>query len=136
MFPEPVIDTENQPLWDGVAAGQLRYQHCTHCQRFWYPPGPVCPRCQRAGFEWRPIGDRGIVSCAVRYHKQYFPDAVVPYVVAQVEFPCGVRLLANVVEGDGDRLGAEIPAPGTPVQVVYRNTGGTVIPAIRVTSER
>jgi hypothetical protein len=130
MFPEPVIDVDNEPFWAGVAEGELRYQHCRPCDRFWYPPGPVCPRCQRDDYEWRPVGDRGVVGCAVRYHKRYFPDAPVPYVVAQVDFPCGVRLSANVVNADG--LVADVPPPGTPVEVVYHKEGGHPVPAVRV----
>lgn len=130
MFPEPVIDADNEPYWSGAAAGELRFPYCTRCARFWYPPGPVCPRCQRTEFEWRTVEGRGVVGCAVRYHKQYFPEVAVPYVVAQVDLPCGVRMSATVV-GDGGPA-TELPPPGTAVEVVYRETAGRTVPAVRV----
>ena len=36
---------ETRPFWDGTEAGELRLQRCRDCDAHYFPPRPVCPRC-------------------------------------------------------------------------------------------
>lgn len=118
-FPAPVIDEDNKPFWTAAGHGKLEYQYCRNCDKFWYPPGPVCPRCQKADFDWRAVDPRGVLVFSVKYHKRYFDSAEVPYVVAQVELKEGIRVTANVIDPKTGDLATERPPDGSTVEIVF-----------------
>jgi uncharacterized OB-fold protein len=100
-FPEPDITPLNQPYWDGLKQGELRFQRCKSCGNCWLPARESCPKCLAAEPEWRASSGRGKIVSWVVYHTAYhdaFADRV-PYDVTLVELDEGPRLLTNIVNG-------------------------------------
>ncbi|MCY4608396.1 MAG: OB-fold domain-containing protein [bacterium] len=104
-FPAPETNDLNRPYWDGLAAGELRHQHCSNCGNNWLPAREACPRCLATDPVWQPASGRGRIVSWVVYHKAYhnaFADRV-PYDVSLVELDEGPRLLTNIVDSDAGR---------------------------------
>jgi uncharacterized OB-fold protein len=114
--PLPRITADNRPFWEATRRHELRLQRCRACDRFRYPPAPVCPQCLAEDAEWTRVSGRGTVSTFVVFHKVYFPAfaADVPYNVVQVELEEGPRLTANLVDVPNDQIRV-----GMPVEVVF-----------------
>ncbi|WP_319824006.1 Zn-ribbon domain-containing OB-fold protein [Thalassovita sp.] len=102
-FPTPEITEINRPYWDGLQAGELRYQNCRACGNKWLPARRYCPGCLADAPEWVIASGRGRVVSWVVYHRayaSYFEDKV-PYDVTIVELDEGPRLLTNIVNSQG-----------------------------------
>ncbi|MDH3235631.1 MAG: Zn-ribbon domain-containing OB-fold protein [Alphaproteobacteria bacterium] len=112
--PLPRVTPDNKPFFDGLRAGALRLPRCAACDRFYFPPGPVCPFCFSEMLEWSATSGRGTVSSWVVVHKAWFPafQDDVPYNVVQVELEEGPRLTSNIVDIDPDvlRIGLAVEA--------------------------
>src|SRR5215470_7868079 len=100
LRPPPSPDTAF--FWEGTAAGELRIQKCGACGALRHPPGPMCPRC---GAAQRPAGGgpgyvvaagTGTVYSYVVHHHPPVPGKTLPLVIALVELPEGVRVLADM----------------------------------------
>jgi uncharacterized protein len=97
---EPPPSEEAAPFWDATRRDELVLPWCHECEKpFWYPRA-VCPRCLGDTIEWRPASGAGVVYAA---SVQHLPGpgrdaADGPYVVALVDLPEGVRVMANVME--------------------------------------
>ena len=104
-FPSPEITEVNRPYWEGLAAGELRYQQCRVCGRKWLPARRCCPGCLAENPEWVPATGKARVVSWVVYHRAYasYFDDKVPYDVTIVELDEGPRLLTNVVDSDAGR---------------------------------
>ena len=50
--PEPVVDPELLPFWEGTARGELLLRRCTACGTVAWPPRTFCPACSAAEPEW------------------------------------------------------------------------------------
>ena len=132
--PAPVVQGfEDAPFWEHCRKEQLRFQRCNRCAKFWWPIGPVCPRCLEDAYEWAPVKGEGIISSYVVYHKVYYPhfEGRIPYLVAEIDLPEGVRIVGNV---DGLRTGApRKEIIGAKVSLYFEDTGeGFKIPQWRV----
>lgn len=91
-------------------------QRCPACSRFQFYPRPFCVKCLRADPEWVQASGRGTIYTYTVNHRPAHPSMKdrVPYAVAVVDLTEGVRLMANVIEGDLSRL-----AVGAPVSVIF-----------------
>ena len=126
---------EDAPFWDYCQKEELHIQRCRDCEKFWWPIGPVCPTCLGGNNEWQRVSGAGIVSNYVVYHKVYYPEfkESIPYLVAEIELPEGVRLVGNVE-------GLKIDAPkseiiGARATVYFEDCGeGVKIPQWRKTT--
>ncbi len=109
-MPLPTATPLTQPFWDGLNAGELRYQHCGACCNAWLPAREECPRCLSDDVGWRASSGRGHVVSWVVYHTAVHPAFAdrVPYNVAVVELDEGPRLITNV-NAPEDRLAIELP---------------------------
>jgi uncharacterized OB-fold protein len=65
----PIPDDLDRPFYDAANEDRLVIQYCTACDRWQYPPEPVCAGCESdAHLEWRQNdGDGTIYSYAVVY---------------------------------------------------------------------
>ena len=113
LLPDETQDTA--VFWDGLKAGRLQAQSCDDCGRFRFPVAPVCPHCGSIKWQWRALSEHGLVFSWVRYRRGYLPEFadLMPYVVACVEFPEGVRMfgrLANAPKDGPVRIGASVRA--------------------------
>ncbi|HVN50194.1 MAG TPA: OB-fold domain-containing protein [Acidimicrobiales bacterium] len=106
---EPPVTDASEPFWEATRQRRLMLPWCTACDRpFWYPR-EVCPRCLGSAIEWRAASGRGEVYAHTVEHKPVMLKAVFgdePYCVALVELDEGVRLMSNIV--DVDPLAVEV----------------------------
>ncbi len=108
---EPPLTEEAEPFWEATRREELLLPWCTHCDRpFWYPR-PVCPACLRPDVEWRQASGRGEVYAVSVMHRSGNPqmDDRVPYTVALVDLAEGVRMMSNVVGTDPDAVEVGMP---------------------------
>ena len=129
-YPEPEINAINQPYWDGLKQGELRYQHCDVCDANWLPPREACPSCLAPDPSWQTSAGRGHVVSWVVYHIAYheaFKDRV-PYDVTIVELEEGPRLLSNIIDSQaGSALGV-----GIKVELAFEQEGELALARFRL----
>lgn len=104
-IPLPATDDPlEQPFWQGLAAGELRVQHCPACGSWWFPPRRRCTRCGGAAV-WRAVSGRGRIWSFVEVHPPvlpaFMPYAPYPVVLVELEEATGLRLVGNVVRQRG-----------------------------------
>lgn len=77
----------------------MQLQKCDQCRQFYFPPGPICPHCFSTNFKWEKVSGQGEVYSYVVVRRSPSPDweAYVPYVMAAIQLPEGVRMISNVV---------------------------------------
>ena len=109
-MPLPTVTPLTQPFWEGLDAGELRYQRCGACAHAWLPAREECPRCLSDDVSWQPSAGRGRLISWVVYHQAFHPAFAerLPYNVAVVELEEGPRLITNV-NADQDALAVEMP---------------------------
>lgn len=129
-FPTPEITDVNRPYWDGLAEGELRYQHCEACGNDWLPARARCPGCLSDRTEWRSASGRGTVVSWIVYHHAYAPHLAekLPYDVTIVALDEGPRLLTNVVNSDAGRK----LSVGAPVDLAIEEEEGLHLPRFRL----
>lgn len=109
-FPEP----DTQHYWDGVKAGELRYQVCDGCHQVNFYPSAHCQNCGGDALTWRVSKGEGSVYTYSVVRQNRIPGFVElgAYAVAYVDLDEGFRMLTNVVvEGDptkGVRIGQRV----------------------------
>jgi len=107
----PVVSRDTEFFWAGTRRGELRIQRCVTCGALRHPPGPMCPACGAAG-----TGDHvaaegtGEVYSYVVHHHPPVPGKELPFVVALVQLPEGVRMVGELrgVEPDEVRIGLPV----------------------------
>ena len=128
-FPEP--DTKH--YWDGIKAGELRYQTCDDCAgAVNFYPAAHCRQCGGANLTWHTSRGEGTVYTFSVVMQNRIPgfQELGAYAVAYVDLDEGFRMLTNVV-------GAKDPtkdiAIGQRVRVEYepQDTGEYPIPVFR-----
>jgi uncharacterized OB-fold protein len=130
--PSPAED-RSAPYREGLAAGELRYQHCPVCASNWLPARAACPTCLSPAPEWWRSAGRGRIVSWVVYHVAYhdsFKDRL-PYDVTLVELDEGPRLLTNIVDG---RAGAAL-AIGRRVELAVEREGEVVLARFRLAAD-
>nr|CAD6630340.1 DNA-binding protein [arsenite-oxidising bacterium NT-25] len=131
--PLPEVTDVNRSYWDGLAAGQLRYQHCRHCGNNWLPAREHCPQCLSPEPEWQVSSGKGVVVSWIVYHHAYAPHlaARLPYDVTIVELAEGPRILTNIVNGAaGKKL-----TTGAEVELAIEVEEGVSLPRFRLVNE-
>lgn len=121
----PTVTAETAPYWAGLEHGEIRGLECDVCGTITLPGGPVCAHCGSAAITWRTLSGQATLFAWVRYHRPYLPEFadIVPYVSATVALAEGGRLLARLIDIDGD------PRIGMPlVPVIERWPGGRCVP--------
>ena len=116
--PLPIITENNRPFWEATKNHELKLQKCKKCDKFWYPSGPLCPRCWSRDYEWTRVSGRGKVTSWVVFHQVYFDSFKedVPYNVAQVELEEGPRLMSGLVNIKNEEIVMDMP-----VEVIFED---------------
>lgn len=129
----PQVSPDTAFFWAGTAAGELRIQRCGRCGALRHPPGPMCPRC---GEPQRPPGGEGGYAVAagtgevysyVVHHHPPVPGKVLPFVIALVELPEGVRMVGELLGVRPDQVRVGLPVRAEFVRV----DGELTLPAWR-----
>ena len=120
----PSDDGLDAPHWEGLRRGELRIQHCPHCDRWTWSPRPICPGCHSGDLEWPVVEPAGTVYSWTRTWQPFSPEVTghLPYVVVNVELPAAGhrRILGVLLDGDeadvriGARVKGEIESPVDP----------------------
>ena len=98
-FPEP----DTKPYWEGVQAGDLRYQTCDACSSVNFYPTAHCQKCGNGKLTWKTSKGEGEVYTFSVVMQNRIPgfQELGAYAVAYVDLDEGPRLLTNVmVDGD------------------------------------
>ncbi|GAB4374771.1 MAG: Zn-ribbon domain-containing OB-fold protein [Acidobacteriota bacterium] len=97
---------------------RYRYEaaRCRNCGKIHFPPRDVCSACRGREFETTTLAQQGTIETFTVIHvaPSGFEDEV-PYAVAVVRLDDGVKITAQVVDCDPERL--EI---GQPVRLEFR----------------
>jgi len=104
--PTPAPDAIEKPFFEAAARGELLYQRCPKCQHAQFYPRAVCTACG-ADPEWATASGRGAVHTYTIVRQNGMPPFKdeLPYVVAMVELPEGVRMMGNVTGVSPDEIG-------------------------------
>src|SRR3954463_7784071 len=97
LRPRPGINRDNQALYDGYRAHELRLPQCNGCNRVFFPPSPRCSVCGSFDIGYVVSSGRGSVYSHVTVHHPQVPGFRYPLVVALVEVEDGVRFVADIV---------------------------------------
>jgi hypothetical protein len=116
-YDPPFDDDVAAPFWEGVNDGRIVLPRCSGCGRWQWYPDDAGADCEGASLVWEEVATTGTVHTATRVERAFLPggQADVPYTVAFVELDGvdGVRLVANLDDGDainiGDRVQATFP---------------------------
>ncbi|MBF9070813.1 OB-fold domain-containing protein [Streptacidiphilus sp. NEAU-YB345] len=115
LHPRPVVNRDNAGFWDGVAAGELRFQRCDDCDTARFPWLPGCNACGGDRWHAEAASGDGVVYSKVTVHHPMPAAFGAPYAVALVELAEGVRVVSNVVDVPPERV-----AIGMPVRLGFR----------------
>ena len=114
---EELPDPDSAPYWEGIAAGELRYQRCGGCDTAIFYSRSICPACGAPNPGWQISAGAGVVhACSVIHRAPPAHKDDAPYVVALIDLAEGFRMMSRVVDCDPDTV-----AVGQSVRVVYRN---------------
>lgn len=96
----PIPDEDSVVFWEGCKRQRLLIQQCDECDRFRFPPSPLCPFCLSTLATWREEVGRGEVLTYCVYHAELAGpawQAELPYVVAVVQLQqSGVKMLSQL----------------------------------------
>ncbi|MDH2427698.1 bifunctional MaoC family dehydratase N-terminal/OB-fold nucleic acid binding domain-containing protein [Sphaerisporangium sp. TRM90804] len=118
----PAVNRDTAFFWEGARQGELRIQKCGDCGEPRHPPGPVCPTCRSLNRTYTLAAGVGEVYSYVVHHNPPVPGREIPFVVAVIALPEGVRIVGNIVECAAEKVGI-----GMPVRVVYREMDDELI---------
>lgn len=131
-FAELTPDSYTEPFWLAARDHKLVIPRCTKCSTFRFPPSPFCYVCTHQEVDLvEAAGSGAVYTFTIARHAviPHLADSV-PYAVAVVELDDipGVRMIANIVESDLEKL--EI---GSRVSVVWDDVNDDVtIPRFRL----
>lgn len=94
----PALTQDSRSFWQGGAKNQLLIHFCPQCQRYFHPPGPVCPTCGDDEVGPKAVSGRGTIATFTINHQKWNPNIQVPYVIAMIELEeqSGLRLVSNI----------------------------------------
>src|ERR1700742_1935909 len=126
--PAPLPDEVSQPYWDAALDGRLVVQVCRACDAAQFPPDLICHQCLGSELEFRPDSGRGRIYSFAVYTRSFDPVFEVPYVLALVDLVDHppVRIMANIVDTDIDRIEMDMP-----VEVTFEQRGDWRLPQFR-----
>jgi len=111
------------PLWEGAAAGELRYQFCEACEIPVMDPQPACPQCLVQSLAWRISEGLGEIESYSVVWRAPLPRLEVPYAPAIVRLDEGYSMLTNIT---GCQVGDL--AVGKRVTVHFAEIDGATLP--------
>ncbi|MFJ9389301.1 Zn-ribbon domain-containing OB-fold protein [Nocardioides sp. NPDC101246] len=92
----PVIGLDNAYFFEGTAKQELRIQSCNACGTLRHPPGPACLACDAYDRGHVVASGVGTVYSFTVVHAPKLPGKELPLVVALLDLPEGVRIVAEV----------------------------------------
>jgi uncharacterized OB-fold protein/acyl dehydratase len=105
----PVISRDTEFFWAGTARHELRIQRCGECGALRHPPGPACLACGAAKPGYVVAAGTGEIYSYVVHHHPPVPGRQVPFVVALVQLPEGVRMVGELLGAAPDQAKIGLP---------------------------
>ncbi|HIM37843.1 MAG TPA: hypothetical protein EYM38_07495 [Dehalococcoidia bacterium] len=143
----PDQDLEYTGYFDAAKEGRLVVKKCQGCGLLRGEPGPACPWCPSQDWEWQDVSGKGtIYSYQIVAHtvipgfKDWAPFAIVLVELdeqsGKPEPGDGLRITANLVDGNMDAEKEENVAIGKRVEVVFQKSEGDfVLPQFKLSGE-
>jgi uncharacterized OB-fold protein len=131
QFPQPLIDSDSQVYWEGLAQAELRIQRCDVCSRYVFYPRVLCPHCHSDQISWITASGKGTIYSYTVAHQAFgaYADEV-PFVIAIVELEEGVRMMTRIVGTPHDQV-----TIGAAVHVTFTTSGeGVTLPYFQLTA--
>lgn len=121
----PILRTSplTTTFWDGVEAGELRYQRCRACGFPVFNPAHVCRSCTSSDLEWQVSAGLGTVYSYTICHRPMTPDFTTPYAPVLVDLDEGYQMLSDLVGCDAADLQV-----GMRVKVLFHKIGERSLP--------
>jgi uncharacterized protein len=114
----PELSQENTQFF---TTGEIRLQHCATCGHVQHPPVAVCGSCQSTDFEYRSGSRTGVIESFTVVHHPVHPMLAdrVPYnvIVVALDEPAGVRIVGNLVAGEGQSIAIGVRVSATWAEV-------------------
>ena len=140
-------DSEYLGYFEAAREHRLVVKKCLDCGLLRGEPGPGCPWCTSLGWEWQEVSGKGTI-----YSYQIVAHTVVPAFRDWAPFPIvlveldeqsgqptpgdGLRITANLVDGDMAPENEENVAIGRRVEVVYLDgEDGFTLPQFKLSNE-
>ena len=122
----PLLRDWNRAFWTSGEDGQLRFQHCTACDRLQHPPAPVCRSCGQDDLDEQAVSGRATVQGHTWSGREGAPVAAV---VAIDEDP-DLHLTTNLVGVDPESVKV-----GMRVQVTFEPDEDVWLPLFEPTGD-
>jgi uncharacterized OB-fold protein len=129
LRPRPAINRDNQFLYDGYRAHELRLPRCNGCGHVFFPPSPRCAECGSFDMGYVVSSGRGTVYSHVAVHHPQVPGFRYPLVVGVVELDNGTRFVADLVGVTSAQV-----AVGMPVEVEWLDLDEHSLPQFRAST--
>lgn len=125
QFPQPLIDSDSQPYWEGLARGELRIQRCQDCARAVFYPRVLCPHCYSDQLTWITASGRGTLYAFTVVHQAFGPYAAeAPFIIGIIELEEGVRMMSRIADATREQV-----AIGAAVEVTFHTAeDGVTLP--------
>ena len=132
-FYSPRVTEDTRGFWNNCRKHALTVQRCAKCGRLRWPACWLCPDCLREAAETAALPEEGTLYSFVVMRRPFRPEleARTPYVVAEVDFEGGVRLVSNLVDCDGGELKC-----GQRVRLVWRDSESYTSPVFTPAGEK
>ncbi len=115
-LPEPLAQPESDFFWEQAKKGALWLKHCDDCDRCFFYPRALCPRCFSRQTRWIPSKGEGVLYSFAIVHRAPAPAFAdrAPYVIALVDLDEGARMPTSLIDVACDpkaiRIGMEVEA--------------------------
>jgi uncharacterized protein len=113
----PAVSRDTEFFWAGTARHELRIQRCGECGVLRHPPGPTCLACGGAKPDYVVAAGTGEIYSYVVHHHPPVPGRQVPFVVALVQLPEGVRMVGELLDISPERVRIGMPVRTGFVQI-------------------
>ena len=129
----PRISGDTRSFWENCREHRLTVQKCAKCGHLRWPASYVCPECLSEETEIVELPEEGVLYSYVVMRRPFHPAVAekVPYIVAEVDFPGGVRLVTNLVDCEAEELKC-----GQRVRLVWRDGEEYVSPVFTPVKEK
>ena len=94
------MDPYAEQFWAHTLNKELRFQKCTDCGKFRWPPGPTCDQCLSDVFEWATVTGKGKVLSWTTFRRSYFKEYPAPHTVIVLELDEGPLFVSYPVDVD------------------------------------
>jgi uncharacterized protein len=102
--PDRRMDPYAAQFWEFTKVHEFRLQQCNGCEKYRWPPAPVCDGCLSEQFTWTQASGKGKVLSWVVFCRQYFSEYPSGHRVVSLELDDGPLFITIPVDMGDDEL--------------------------------